>query len=140
MSGSNSYDDGFGEDGENPYAQPAEPQEQADGDDGASSDSKPRILLMGLRRYVSLLRVVGCRCLRLTLGCRSGKSSIQKVVFHKMSPNETLFLESTAKIVKNDISNSSFVQFSVWYGYHHRSLSRLTSATLQGLPRTAGFL
>jgi len=45
---------------------------------------------------------------------RSGKSSIQKVVFHKMSPNETLFLESTAKIVKNDISNSSFVQFSVW--------------------------
>merc|ERR1719154_499201 len=41
---------------------------------------------------------------------RSGKSSIQKVVFHKMSPNETLFLESTNKIVKDDISNSSFVQ------------------------------
>jgi len=57
-------------------------------------DSKPRILLMGLRR--------------------SGKSSIQKVVFHKMSPNETLFLESTAKLVKNDISNSSFVNFQVW--------------------------
>ena len=34
---------------------------------------------------------------------RSGKSSIQKVVFHKMSPNETLFLESTAKIVKDGI-------------------------------------
>ena len=33
--------------------------------------------------------------------CRSGKSSIQKVVFHKMSPNETLFLESTNKIVKD---------------------------------------
>ena len=32
---------------------------------------------------------------------RSGKSSIQKVVFHKMSPNETLFLESTNKIVKD---------------------------------------
>lgn len=42
---------------------------------------KPRILLMGLRR--------------------SGKSSIQKVVFQKMSPHETLFLESTNKIVKN---------------------------------------
>lgn len=55
---------------------------------------KPRILLMGLRR--------------------SGKSSIQKVVFHKMSPNETLFLESTNKIVKSDISNSSFVQFQCW--------------------------
>lgn len=34
---------------------------------------------------------------------RSGKSSIQKVVFHKMSPNETLFLESTAKVVKDGI-------------------------------------
>ncbi|XP_020621100.1 ras-related GTP-binding protein C-like [Orbicella faveolata] len=64
-----------------------------DQDELASSDNKPRILLLGLRR--------------------SGKSSIQKVVFHKMSPNETLFLESTNKIVKDDISNSSFVQFQV---------------------------
>mmetsp|Transcript_8570 Transcript_8570/g.21642 ORF Transcript_8570/g.21642 Transcript_8570/m.21642 type:complete len:83 (-) Transcript_8570:1061-1309(-) len=47
----------------------------------SSPENKPRILLMGLRK--------------------SGKSSIQKVVFHKMSPNETLFLESTAKLVKN---------------------------------------
>lgn len=31
-----------------------------------------------------------------------------------MSPNETLFLESTSKIVKEDISNSEYVQFSVW--------------------------
>ncbi|KAL6079372.1 ras-related GTP-binding protein C isoform X2 [Balamuthia mandrillaris] len=60
----------------------------------AHNENKPRILLMGLRR--------------------SGKSSIQKVVFHKMSPNETLFLETTNKIVKNDISNSSFVQFQIW--------------------------
>ena len=80
---------------------------------------KPRVLLMGARR--------------------SGKSSIQKVVFHKMSPHETLFIvrercrkhaitaiplaltpshartqEATNKIVKNDIANSSFVQFEVW--------------------------
>ena len=55
---------------------------------------KPKVLLMGARR--------------------SGKSSIQKVVFHKMSPHETLFIESTNKIVKNDIANSSFVQFEVW--------------------------
>ena len=34
---------------------------------------------------------------------RSGKSSIQKVVFHKLSPNETLFLESTSKVVKDGI-------------------------------------
>lgn len=61
---------------------------------GPGDGQKPRILIMGLRR--------------------SGKSSIQKVVFHKMSPNETLFLESTNKIVKDDISNSSFVSFTIW--------------------------
>jgi Ras-related GTP-binding protein C/D len=71
------------------YGEPTAP-----GSPGTSNENKPRILLMGLRR--------------------SGKSSIQKVVFHKMSPNETLFLESTSKIVKNDISNSSFVQFQIW--------------------------
>ena len=48
-----------------------------------ASDTKPKIIIMGLRR--------------------SGKSSIQKVVFHKMSPNETLFLESTNKIIKEGI-------------------------------------
>ncbi|KAG9339172.1 hypothetical protein JZ751_024030 [Albula glossodonta] len=63
-------------------------------DSSASTDSKPRILLMGLRR--------------------SGKSSIQKVVFHKMSPNETLFLESTNKIYKDDVSSTSFVNFQIW--------------------------
>ena len=46
---------------------------------------------------------------------RSGKSSIQKVVFHKMSPNETLFLESTNKIIKEDISNSSFVKVKKYF-------------------------
>jgi Ras-related GTP-binding protein C/D len=65
-----------------------------DGYRTGKSGEKPRILIMGLRR--------------------SGKSSIQKVVFHKMSPNETLFLESTNKIVKDDISNSSFVSFTIW--------------------------
>nr|XP_020455032.1 ras-related GTP-binding protein D-like isoform X4 [Monopterus albus] len=68
-------------------------------EDGGFSDYlngevKPRILLMGLRR--------------------SGKSSIQKVVFHKMSPNETLFLESTNKICREEVSSSSFVSFQIW--------------------------
>ncbi|BFZ54966.1 GTP-binding protein gtr2 [Savitreella phatthalungensis] len=54
--------------------------------------SKVKLLLLGLRR--------------------SGKSSIQKVVFHKMAPNETLFLESTGEIVKENIS--SFIDFQVW--------------------------
>jgi Ras-related GTP-binding protein C/D len=31
-----------------------------------------------------------------------------------MSPNETHFLESTSKIVKSDISGSSFIQFQIW--------------------------
>lgn len=61
---------------------------------GMLQDNMPRILLMGLRR--------------------SGKSSIQKVVFHKMAPNETLFLEATTHITKNEVSHSSFVQFQIW--------------------------
>lgn len=61
----------------------------------------------------------GTQCARkrkiLLMGSKgSGKSSIEKVVFHKMSPNETLFLESTNKIVRNDISNSSFVKLDIW--------------------------
>ncbi|XP_026682249.1 ras-related GTP-binding protein C [Diaphorina citri] len=57
-------------------------------------NGKTRILLMGLRR--------------------SGKTSIQKVVFQKMSPNETLFLEGTNKMTKEDIANSSFLQYQLW--------------------------
>jgi Ras-related GTP-binding protein C/D len=57
-------------------------------------DSKPRILLTGLRR--------------------AGKTSIQKVVFSKLSPNETLLIEHTEKITKTDVSNSMFVQFQIW--------------------------
>eukprot|EP00301_Raphidiophrys_heterophryoidea_P020027 c4822_g1_i1.p1 GENE.c4822_g1_i1~~c4822_g1_i1.p1 ORF type:complete len:357 (-),score=78.28 c4822_g1_i1:108-1121(-) len=55
---------------------------------------KPRILLMGLRK--------------------GGKSSILKVVFYKMSPHETLFLESTSTVEKSEIANSSFIQFQIW--------------------------
>lgn len=45
--------------------------------------NKPRLLLMGQRR--------------------SGKSSITSVVFHKMPPQETLFLESTTRIQKDSM-------------------------------------
>ena len=91
MSASPGYKyDEYGEPGFGSYTNPF-PEEQMR---KLENEPKPRILLMGLRR--------------------SGKSSIQKVVFHKMSPNETLFLESTTKAVKNDISNSSFVQFQIW--------------------------
>lgn len=40
------------------------------------------------------------------------KSDLFKVVFHKMPPNETLFLESTGEIIKENIS--SFIDFQVW--------------------------
>ncbi|KAI1435746.1 Gtr1/RagA G protein conserved region-domain-containing protein [Xylaria sp. CBS 124048] len=53
---------------------------------------KPRLLLMGQRR--------------------SGKSSISSVVFHKLDPNDTLFLESTAQIKKDQLP--SFMDFQVW--------------------------
>jgi Ras-related GTP-binding protein C/D len=55
---------------------------------------KPRILLMGPRR--------------------SGKSSIQRVVFYKMSPHETLFLESTNQLDIKYVANNAFVQFQIW--------------------------
>jgi len=61
--------------------------------DGSFVD-RPRLLLMGMKR--------------------SGKSSIRSVVFQKMSPNETLFLESTTKIVKSEISSSSLISYSIW--------------------------
>ncbi|KAM0252178.1 hypothetical protein ACHAQJ_007836 [Trichoderma viride] len=58
----------------------------------ALEKGKPRLLLMGQRR--------------------SGKSSISSVVFHKLAPNETLFLESTARIQKDTMA--SFMDFQVW--------------------------
>ncbi|KIW04776.1 hypothetical protein, variant [Verruconis gallopava] len=56
------------------------------------ADGKPRLLLMGQRR--------------------SGKSSISSVVFHKLPPSETLYLETTTKIRKD--SMHSFMDFQVW--------------------------
>ena len=41
-------------------------------------------------------------------------SSFTEVVLHKMSPSETLFLESANKIVKAEVADSSLVQFSIW--------------------------
>lgn len=49
-----------------------------DSDSESSLSNRPTIVIMGLKR--------------------SGKTSIRKVVFQKMSPNETLFVESTARV------------------------------------------
>lgn len=45
---------------------------------------------------------------------RSGKTSIERVVFHKMSPHETLFLESTNQVDVKLVANNSFVKFQTW--------------------------
>lgn len=39
----------------------------------------------------------------LTCFIRSGKSSIANVVFHKLPPSETLFLETTYRIKKESM-------------------------------------
>jgi Ras-related GTP-binding protein C/D len=66
---------------------------------GQAAKGKPRLLLMGQRRLAQKsLHVIT----PLKIG-RSGKSSISSVVFHKMPPNETLFLESTARIQKDSM-------------------------------------
>jgi len=58
-----------------------------------NDDGRQRVLLIGTRR--------------------SGKSGIQKVVFHKMSPHETLFLESTNEVRIRDISTSTLVHLQL---------------------------
>jgi len=45
---------------------------------------------------------------------RSGKSSIERVVFQKMSPHETLFLESTSAVNIHFIANNNLVRFQTW--------------------------
>ncbi len=55
------------------------------GGNKGGKEAKPRIILMGLRR--------------------SGKTSISSVVFAKLSPSESLFLESTTRVYKQDVSS-----------------------------------
>lgn len=67
---------------------------------GVAAKGKPRLLLMGQRRSVMIAADVD-KSTNILL--RSGKSSISSVVFHKMPPQETLFLESTARIQKDSM-------------------------------------
>lgn len=57
----------------------------------ASTPGEPRIIFLGPRR--------------------SGKSSIERVIFHKMSPHETLFLESTHSVDIHRVAHNNFVRF-----------------------------
>lgn len=44
---------------------------------------------------------------------KSGKTSIQKVVFQKMSPHETFFLLPTTQVEKQEVNNNPNIEFSV---------------------------
>eukprot|EP00756_Hemistasia_phaeocysticola_P016008 Hpha_TRINITY_DN1544_c0_g1::TRINITY_DN1544_c0_g1_i1::g.57141::m.57141/K16186/RRAGC_D; Ras-related GTP-binding protein C/D len=70
-----------------------QPRAGDDDMDDLDDDEQPRILLMGLRK--------------------SGKTSIQKVVFEKMSPHNTMFFETTTKLARNTVSTIGFVRFQV---------------------------
>lgn len=47
---------------------------------------------------------------------RSGKSSIQRVVFGKMPPQDTILLEGTVKIQKEDVTQVFFFCFCIHRG------------------------
>jgi Ras-related GTP-binding protein C/D len=78
-----------------------------------AGDGKPRLLLMGQRRCVpAILRVVPFPSLTVRT-CRSGKSSISSVVFHKLPPSETLYLETTTRIKKESMQYVG-INFVAW--------------------------
>jgi len=68
----------------------------------------PKLLFMGLRRYSFTERKRVCYAIANNT-LRSGKSSIQKVVFQKLSPADTLFLEPTT--APSTATMQSFVTF-----------------------------
>lgn len=45
---------------------------------------------------------------------RSGKSSIQQVVFQKRTPNSTLFMQETSEVEMHHVQNNAFVNLEVW--------------------------
>ncbi len=45
---------------------------------------------------------------------RSGKTSLVRTIFQKMSPHETLFLEATGNVDLQLVSDNDFVTFQTW--------------------------
>lgn len=62
--------------------------------DDATKEGITRILFMGPRR--------------------SGKTSLVRTIFQKMSPHETLFLEATGNVDLQLVSDNDFVTFQTW--------------------------
>ena len=98
------------------------------GDEGVDFDdsaiaSMPRILLMGPHR--------------------SGKTSIQRVVFHKMSPHETLFrLEATQTLERAVVDHTPLCRFTIWdfpgeqYDYGYSNSNSNNSGVLGAPPQS----
>ena len=66
---------------------------------------------------------------------RSGKTSMARVVFGKMSPHETLFVPSTAQPTLRLVANSDLVHFSIFDVPGDRDLSELRWRDAQMTPR-----
>ena len=67
-------------------------------DAGAEKQQKPRLLLMGLKRFIQTDNLIVCHL--LIICARSGKTSISNVVFRGMLPQNTLYLPTTTAIEK----------------------------------------
>lgn len=66
---------------------------------GHMDAKRTKILLLGLRRWLYLFYQMPTR-----IYCRrSGKTSIQQVVFDNLPPKQTFYLESTMRIVKHKV-------------------------------------
>ena len=64
---------------------------------------------------------------------KSGKTSIQRVVFQKMSPHETFFLPSTTVVETLNYSNNPNIQFQIKDFPGQKELKNLTPQDLQSL-------
>ncbi|KAK4537284.1 hypothetical protein CDCA_CDCA11G3309 [Cyanidium caldarium] len=84
-----------------------------------SRSDRPRLVFMGM--------------------ARSGKTSLQSVVFHRVAPHETLFLESTHRVIRQDMGHSVWMQFQVVDTPACGSdFWRRTTATAAGAPSKSG--
>ena len=71
---------------------------------GHTGVRRTKILLLGLRRCFSAHSTIK---LELTAE-RSGKTSIQQVIFNNLPPKQTFYLESTMRIAKHNVE---YVQY-----------------------------
>ncbi|KAF4300824.1 hypothetical protein GTA08_BOTSDO11435 [Botryosphaeria dothidea] len=92
-------------------AEVADLEHEEEHDDTMTEDAEAAALAWGLS-LVGGLGLMSAAVMGAEIRSRSGKSSISSVVFHKLPPSETLYLETTTRIKKE--SMHSFMDFQVW--------------------------